>query len=148
MPETTDVLEWRGRTAVGADGQVLGTIEQIYLDTETERPEWVLIHTGTFARKSSFMPLDGSTSEGDQVRAPFNRDQVEDDRVGVGLRASQGPVEPGHREDVELPAYHDANRFPCGKAPTREGSWQTRVRAAIHPPGLPLTASLPNPAAS
>jgi uncharacterized protein (TIGR02271 family) len=78
MPEATDVLEWRGRTAVDADGQKLGSIEQIYLDTETDRPEWALIHTGMFARRSSFMPLEGATSEGDQIRAPFSKDQVED----------------------------------------------------------------------
>jgi uncharacterized protein (TIGR02271 family) len=78
MPEATDVLEWRGRTAVDADGQKLGSIEQIYLDNETDRPEWALIHTGMFARRSSFMPLEGATSEGDQIRAPFSKDQVED----------------------------------------------------------------------
>ena len=67
MPEATEVLEWRGRTAVGADGQKLGKIEQIYLDAETQRPEWALIHTGMFGGKSSFMPLEGATSDGDQV---------------------------------------------------------------------------------
>ena len=76
MPETTEVLEWRGRTAVGADGSKLGKIEEIYLDAETQRPEWALIQTGMFGTKSSFMPLEGATSEGDQVQAPFSKDQV------------------------------------------------------------------------
>jgi uncharacterized protein (TIGR02271 family) len=78
MPETTEVLEWRGRTAVGADGSKLGKIEEIYLDAETQRPEWALIQTGMFGTKSSFMPLEGATSEGDQVKAPFSKDQVKD----------------------------------------------------------------------
>ena len=78
MPEATEVLEWRGRTAVGADGSKLGKIEEIYLDAETRRPEWALIQTGMFGGKSSFMPLQGATSEGDQVRAPFSKDQVKD----------------------------------------------------------------------
>ena len=43
MPEATDVLDWRGRTAVDSDGDKLGTIEEIYLDAETERPEWALV---------------------------------------------------------------------------------------------------------
>jgi uncharacterized protein (TIGR02271 family) len=78
MPEATEVLEWRGRTAVGADGSKLGKIEEIYLDAETRRPEWALIQTGMFGSKSSFMPLEGATSEGDQVLAPFSKDQVKD----------------------------------------------------------------------
>jgi len=78
MPETTEVLEWRGRTAVAADGSKLGKIEEVYLDAETRRPEWALIQTGMFGGKSSFMPLQGATSEGDQVRAPFSKDQVKD----------------------------------------------------------------------
>src|SRR5688572_32664162 len=40
MPEATEVFEWRGRKAVDADGEKLGRIEEIYLDAETQRPEW------------------------------------------------------------------------------------------------------------
>ena len=76
MPEASEVLEWRGRTAIGADGSKLGKIEEIYLDAETQRPEWALVHTGMFGGKSSFMPLEGATSDGDQVQAPFSKDQV------------------------------------------------------------------------
>ena len=67
MPDATEVLEWRGRNAVDADGEKLGKIEQIYLDAETQRPEWALIHTGMFGGKSSFMPLEGATSDGDKI---------------------------------------------------------------------------------
>jgi uncharacterized protein (TIGR02271 family) len=77
MPESTEVFEWRGRSAVGADGEKLGKIEQIYLDAETRRPEWALIHTGMFGGKSSFMPLEGATSDGDKVRGAFSKEQVE-----------------------------------------------------------------------
>ena len=78
MPEATEVLEWRGRTAVATDGSKLGTIEEIYLDAQTQRPEWALIQTGMFGGKSSFMPLEGATSDGDDVRAPYTKEQVKD----------------------------------------------------------------------
>jgi len=78
MPDASEVLEWRGRTAVGADGSKLGKIEEIYLDSETERPEWALIHTGMFGGKSSFMPLQDARSDGEQVTAPYSKDQVKD----------------------------------------------------------------------
>jgi uncharacterized protein (TIGR02271 family) len=78
MPEATEVLEWRGRTAVDADGGKLGKIEEIYLDSQTQRPEWALIQTGMFGGKSSFMPLEGATSDGDEVKAPYTKEQVKD----------------------------------------------------------------------
>jgi uncharacterized protein (TIGR02271 family) len=78
MSETTEVLDWRGRTAVDREGDKLGTIEEIYLDAETQRPEWALIKTGMFGTKSTFMPLEGSTSTGEQIEAPFTKQQVKD----------------------------------------------------------------------
>jgi uncharacterized protein (TIGR02271 family) len=78
MFETTEVLEWRGRTAVDREGDRLGTIEEIYLDAETQRPEWALIKTGMFGGKPSFMPLEGATSNGEQIEAPYSKQQVKD----------------------------------------------------------------------
>ena len=65
MPDATEVLEWRGRTAVDPEGSKLGKIEEIYLDDETEQPEWALINTGLFGGAPSFMPLRDATSNGD-----------------------------------------------------------------------------------
>jgi sporulation protein YlmC with PRC-barrel domain len=76
MTDVSEVLEWHGRTVVGTDGDKLGKIEQIYFDQETNRPEWALIDTGMFAGKSSFMPLQGATSDGEQVTAAYSKDQV------------------------------------------------------------------------
>jgi len=78
MPEATEVLEWRGRTVVDSNGDKLGKIEEIYLDAETERPEWALINTGLFGGKSSFMPLRDVSGDGDDVVAPYSKDQVKD----------------------------------------------------------------------
>jgi uncharacterized protein (TIGR02271 family) len=78
MPEATEVLEWRGRTAVATDGSKLGKIEEIYLDSQTQRPEWALIQTGMFGGRSSFMPLEGATTDGDDVIAPYTKEQVKD----------------------------------------------------------------------
>jgi uncharacterized protein (TIGR02271 family) len=78
MSDATEVMEWRGRTAVDAEGSKLGKIEEIYLDRETEQPEWALIHTGLFGSKSSFMPLRDVSSDGEQVTAPYTKEQVKD----------------------------------------------------------------------
>jgi uncharacterized protein (TIGR02271 family) len=78
MSDTREVLEWRGRTVVDHEGSKLGKIEEIYLDQETDRPEWALVNTGMFAGKSSFMPLKGVRADGDDVVAPYSQEQVKD----------------------------------------------------------------------
>ena len=54
MPTTRDdVLSWRGQNLVDSDGDKIGKIEEIYLDAETDEPEWALVKTGLFGDKQT-----------------------------------------------------------------------------------------------
>ena len=63
--QTQDVLGLRGQHLMGRDGEKIGTIEEIYLDTGTDRPEWALVTTGMFGTKQSFVPIGGASRDGD-----------------------------------------------------------------------------------
>jgi uncharacterized protein (TIGR02271 family) len=77
-PTESAVAEWRGSTAVDSDGQKIGTIEEIYMDADTGRPEWLAVKTGMFGSKVSFVPIaEASASNGD-VRVPYDKQQVKD----------------------------------------------------------------------
>jgi uncharacterized protein (TIGR02271 family) len=79
MSGSTDVLEWRGRTVVDRDGEKIGKLDEIYVDRETNEPEWALVNTGLFGTKSSFVPLKGAAAAGaDDVRVAYAKDQVKD----------------------------------------------------------------------
>ena len=78
MPTTDEILTWRGRDAVDSDGSKIGSIEEIYLDAETEQPEWALVNTGLFGSKHSFVPIRDAAADGDTVRVPFTKSQVKD----------------------------------------------------------------------
>ena len=43
MTTQQNVLEWRGQELLDNDGQKIGTIEEIFLDTDTDQPEWALV---------------------------------------------------------------------------------------------------------
>jgi uncharacterized protein (TIGR02271 family) len=78
MPSLDTVLEWRGLTMVDRDGDKIGTIEEIYLDQETDQPEWALVRTGLFGSRSSFVPIaDAGLGEGG-VRVPYEKSLVKD----------------------------------------------------------------------
>ena len=71
------VLSWRGRNVVDRSGEKIGKFEDIYLDTETDRPEWGAVATGLFGRRQSLVPLSEAQSAGDDVKVPFDKEQVE-----------------------------------------------------------------------
>lgn len=78
MASLENVLDWRGREMVDADGTKIGKIEEIYVDQETDQPEWALVNTGLFGGRSTFVPLSEATEDRDEVRVPFPKDHVKD----------------------------------------------------------------------
>jgi uncharacterized protein (TIGR02271 family) len=76
MPEVTETYEWRGRTVVSSDGDKIGKLEEIYLDTETGGPEWATVTTGLFGTQQTFVPLAEATPRGEEVVVPYDKDQV------------------------------------------------------------------------
>ena len=76
MPDREQLLESRGATLLDADGQKVGTIEDIYLDQETDQPEWAVTKTGRVSSSLRFVPLRDATSEGSDIRVPFDKDRI------------------------------------------------------------------------
>src|SRR3954447_25755688 len=73
-----DVLSWRGQDMVDNDGDKIGKIEEIYLDAETNEPEWAVVTTGLFGTKQTFVPIQDASQTGDGVRVPFEKATVKD----------------------------------------------------------------------
>jgi sporulation protein YlmC with PRC-barrel domain len=75
---TDQAVAWRGKTAVDADGTKIGTVEEVYLDADTDQPEWLAVKTGLFGSRISFVPIADATDAGGDVRVPYSKDQVKD----------------------------------------------------------------------
>ena len=74
----TNVTEWRGQELLDNDGEKIGKIDEIYLDTETDQPEWALVKTGMFGGKGTFVPLQQANPTDDGVQVPFEKSHVKD----------------------------------------------------------------------
>jgi uncharacterized protein (TIGR02271 family) len=72
------ILQHRGGDLVGRDGEKIGSIEEIYLDAETNEPEWALVNTGLFGTKQTFVPLREASETDGGLSVPFDKATVKD----------------------------------------------------------------------
>jgi uncharacterized protein (TIGR02271 family) len=125
MTQVTEAYEWRGRTVVTSDGDKIGTLEEIYLDTDSGHPEWATVRTGLLGTQHSFVPLAEVDHRRGEVVVPYSKDQVKDapsvdpdgqlsheeeDRLydHYGLGAGAGGSEQPVGRDVSGPTTDDA----------------------------------------
>ena len=78
LPHIDTALGWRGRTVHDEAGERIGTLEQLYLDAEDDRPAWAGVRTGLLGLRESFVPLAGAREDGDALVVPYAKDHVRD----------------------------------------------------------------------
>ena len=91
-PDIDTALAWRGRTVRDQDGHELGTLSELYLDSESSRPAWAGVKRGRLRTTETIVPLTGASEDGDELRVPFDRarfDDAPDIDPGVELTAEQ-----------------------------------------------------------
>jgi stress response protein YsnF len=76
--DTSPVSDLTGRTVIDPDGDKIGTVFDVYVDNETDQPEWLAITTGLFGTKVSFAPIAGAAFAGDDLQLGYSKDLVKD----------------------------------------------------------------------
>lgn len=96
-----------GLTAYDQAGDKIGSVKQVYLDDQTNRPEWVTVKTGLFGMKESFVPLAGARREGDDLKVATTKDVVKE-APRVDADQHLDPSQEG-----ELYAHYGLKRTPA-----------------------------------
>jgi uncharacterized protein (TIGR02271 family) len=73
-----DYTAWIGHQVVDQAGDKIGKVSNIFIDDQTGQPEWLAISTGMFAKRSSFVPLEGASAAGDQLIIGWDKGKVKD----------------------------------------------------------------------
>lgn len=60
------------------DGEVVGGVEQVYLDDSTGEPAWVTVRTGLFGMKETFVPLQDASFDNGHLRVPYDKGYLKD----------------------------------------------------------------------
>jgi hypothetical protein len=78
MLDIDTVLGWRGKTVRDRDGEKVGTLGDLYLDRQTDRPAYAGVRTGLFRQRESVVPLSGAEEVDGDVRVPYTAAQIRD----------------------------------------------------------------------
>jgi len=76
MISTEHINTLQGATVVGANGERIGDVGQVLVDTATGRPEWVSVRTGMFGTHETLVPISDASLQGDELSVPFTKDQI------------------------------------------------------------------------
>ena len=58
------------------DGEKIGTVDQVYLDSSTGRPEWVAVRTGWFGGHVSLVPVAAAEDRDGEITIPYDKEFV------------------------------------------------------------------------
>jgi hypothetical protein len=73
-----NVADWHGRVLVDVEGEKIGKLEDVYVDVETDVPQFATVKGGLIGRHLTFVPLGGIKVGPDELQVAVTRDQVRD----------------------------------------------------------------------
>lgn len=71
-----NAAEWHGKMLVDRDGEKIGKLQDVYVDVETDAPEFATVKEGLIRRHLTFVPLAGIRVGPDELQAVVSREQV------------------------------------------------------------------------
>lgn len=78
MIDTTKIDSLIGADVIDHSDRKIGTVGQVYVDSESDTPTWVTVNTGLFGLSESFAPLENADFTGGALRIAFEKSFVKD----------------------------------------------------------------------
>jgi uncharacterized protein YrrD len=73
-----NLAEWHGKMLIDRDGEKIGKLQDVYVDVETDEPQFGTVKEGLIGRHLTFVPLGGITVGPDDLQVAVSRQQVKD----------------------------------------------------------------------
>jgi hypothetical protein len=71
-----NVAEWHGKMLVDRDGEKIGKLQEVYVDVETDQPQFGTVKEGFFGRHLTFVPLGGVHIGPDDLQVTVTKEKV------------------------------------------------------------------------
>jgi len=98
-----NVAEWHGKMLVDRNGEKIGKLQDVYVDVETDEPQFATVKEGFIGRHLTFVPLGGIKVGPDELQVVVVKQQVQDapniEQHGEELSQAdvRAPARPGPR---------------------------------------------------
>jgi len=93
MERETPMLErqddWRGEVLYSSDHEEIGAIDAVFLDKETDKPEWLALSPAVQGSRRRLVPVSGAERRPDGVHVPYSSEQIESTPEVEGTRVSR-----------------------------------------------------------
>jgi uncharacterized protein YrrD len=73
-----NVADWHGKLLVDVNGERIGKLEDVYVDVETDVPQFATVKEGLIGRHLTFVPLGGIKVGPDELQVAVTKQQVRD----------------------------------------------------------------------
>jgi uncharacterized protein (TIGR02271 family) len=78
MIDSNDIGSIVGATVHDTDGDKIGTVGQVYVDPDTNKPLWATVKTGLFGTSESFVPLEDASWDRETLTVRYDKAKVKD----------------------------------------------------------------------
>ena len=79
QPESEwNLAEWHGKMLIDRDGEKIGKLQGVYVDVETDEPQFGTVKEGLIGRHLTFVPLAAIKVGPDDLQVAVSRQQVKD----------------------------------------------------------------------
>jgi sporulation protein YlmC with PRC-barrel domain len=71
-----NVADWHGKMLVDCNGDAIGKLQDVYVDVETDEPQFATVKEGFFDRHFTFVPVGGIKVAPDELRVQVMKAKV------------------------------------------------------------------------
>ena len=75
-PAKWSVTDWHGKMLIDRNGERIGKLQDVYVDVETDEPQFGTVKEGIIGRHLTFVPLGGIHIGPDDLQVAVTKEQV------------------------------------------------------------------------
>ena len=88
--DLNEVLAWTGYRVDDVYGARVGTVQDVYVDHETDTPCWILVKMGRFSDAHALLPIRDAVAGNGHVWIPYEKDLIRRaPQISAGMPISQ-----------------------------------------------------------
>jgi PRC-barrel domain len=113
MVQVDNLGDWKGKDLIDRDGEKIGKLEDVYVDTASDEPVFVTVKEGFVSKHLTFVPVAGAAASPDGLKMSVTKAQIKDApniEQGAELSHDEEAALYGHYALAYTPADNPSRR--------------------------------------